>query len=346
VTSAVVTLTSGAEPNENGMANLTIDFGFYRFDLALRKTVASLSSTPLAPGVSTITFTIAVFNQGDIQATNVTVVDYVPAGLVFEPALNPGWSGSPNPTTVIAGPIQPGQSATVQIVLRVAAGAAGQSIANAAEIANDNQPPGTDPDSRPDTQNQETPVKDDVIDEDAVTNPGVDDEDDHDIAVVTVDTFDLALRKRVVSQSDSPLAPGVSTVTFSIEVFNQGDVAASNVTVIDYVPAGLVFDPSINPGWSGSPNPTTVIAGPIQPGQSATVQIVLRVAVGTAGLTINNAAEIADDNTDGADVDSTPDTQNQETPVKDDVIDENALANPWCGRRRRPRHRADHGGCV
>jgi uncharacterized repeat protein (TIGR01451 family) len=328
VTSAVVTLTSGAEPNENGMANLTIDFGFYRFDLALRKTVASLSSTPLAPGVSTITFTIAVFNQGDIQATNVTVVDYVPAGLVFEPALNPGWSGSPNPTTVIAGPIQPGQSATVQIVLRVAAGAAGQSIANAAEIANDNQPPGTDPDSRPDTQNQETPVKDDVIDEDAVTNPGVDDEDDHDIAVVTVDTFDLALRKRVVSQSDSPLAPGVSTVTFSIEVFNQGDVAASNVTVIDYVPAGLVFDPSINPGWSGSPNPTTVIAGPVQPGQSATVQIVLRVAVGTAGLTINNAAEIADDSTDGADVDSTPDTQNQETPVKDDVIDENALTNP------------------
>jgi uncharacterized repeat protein (TIGR01451 family) len=328
VTSAVVTLTSGAEPNESGMANLTIDFGFYRFDLALRKTVASVSSTPLAPGVSTITFTLAVFNQGDIPATNVTVIDYVPAGLVFEPALNPGWSGSPNPTTVIAGPIQPGQSATVQIVLRVAAGAAGQSIANAAEIADDNQPPGTDPDSRPDTQNQETPVKDDVIDEDAVTNPGVDDEDDHDIAVITVDTFDLALRKRVVSQSDSPLAPGVSTVTFSIQVFNQGDVAATNVTVIDYVPTGLIFDPSINPGWSGSPNPTTVIAGPIQPGQSATVQIVLRVAVGTAGLTINNAAEIADDNTDGADVDSTPDTQNQETPVKDDVIDENAIANP------------------
>jgi uncharacterized repeat protein (TIGR01451 family) len=98
-----------------------------------------------------------------------------------------------------------------------------------------------------------------------------------------VDTFDLALRKRVVSQSDSPLAPGVSTVTFSIEVFNQGDVAASNVTVIDYVPAGLVFEPSINPGWSGSPNPTTVIAGPLQPGQSATVQIVLRVARGHGG---------------------------------------------------------------
>ena len=230
------------------------------------------------PGVSTITYTIQVFNQGDVPASNVTVVDYMPAGLSFDPALNPTWSADGStPDDVIAGPIQPGQSATVQIVLRLAAGTNGQAITNAAEIAGDNQPPGSDVDSTPDSNNNETPVKDDVIDEDGKNNPGQD-EDDHDIAVITVETFDLALRKRLASQSDTPLVPGVSTVTFAIEVFNQGDTAATNVTVIDYVPTGLIFDPALNPTWSAAANPTTVIAGPIQPGQSATVQIVLRVA--------------------------------------------------------------------
>ena len=331
VTSPVVTLISNGEPINDGdgpNSDLTMDFGFYRFDLALRKTVTNLSDAPLVPGQSTVTFGIEVINQGDTPVSNVEVIDYVQAGFVYDPNANPGWSAGPNPTTVVPGPIDPGQSATVQIVLGVGAGTSGSTLENFAEISNDGQLPGTDIDSTPDATNQESPVKDDVIDEDGKGNPGVDDEDDHDSATIGVELFDLALRKRVATVSETPLIPGQSKVTFSIEVFNQGDTPAHDVTVIDYVPTGFLYDPADNPGWSGDPNPTRVIPGPIDPGQSTLVQIRLMVAPGVQGMTLENAAEIMSDGTQGADVDSTPDGANTEQPVKDDVINEDAKDNP------------------
>jgi uncharacterized repeat protein (TIGR01451 family) len=48
------------------------------FDLALRKTFASGSSSPLVSG-STVTFTITVFNQGTETGENIQIVDYIPA---------------------------------------------------------------------------------------------------------------------------------------------------------------------------------------------------------------------------------------------------------------------------
>src|SRR5690606_30998517 len=134
-----------------------------------------------------VTFTIEVFNQGDLPAYNINVVDYVQAHFEYDPDLNPTWTqaATSTPQTTIAGPLNAGQSTSVQIVLRVLASAAGQTIYNLAEIASaDNDqdpsnPPPVDIDSTPDTNNDETPVKDDVIDEDGKNNPGVDDEDDH-----------------------------------------------------------------------------------------------------------------------------------------------------------------------
>ena len=35
--------------------------------------------------------------------------------------------------------------------------------------------------------------------------------------------------------------PGLSKVTFAIEVINQGNVTATNVTVVDYVQPGFTF---------------------------------------------------------------------------------------------------------
>jgi uncharacterized repeat protein (TIGR01451 family) len=327
VTSPLITLTSGGEPTVDG--DNTIDFGFFVFDLALRKRVASLSSTPLANTGNSVTYAIDVINQGDLPATNVAVIDYIQLGLVYNPADNPTWSTDANPVTIIPGPIPPGGQATVEITLRIADGLAGQTITNFAEILSDNAPPGFDADSTPDGINNELPVKDDVIDENAKLNPTVDDEDDHDIATLAVQAFDLALRKRVAAQSDRFLIQGQSTVTFTIEVFNQGDQPASNITVIDYIQPGFVYEPSANPGWSADANPTTVISGPLNPGQSTAVEIVLRVAPNTAGQRVFNVAEIASDNMPpGSDKDSTPDAFNNDSPVKDDVIDENAKLLP------------------
>jgi uncharacterized repeat protein (TIGR01451 family) len=326
VISPVIVLTSGGEPLHDGdgaNGDLTVDFGFFIFDLALRKRVATTSDAPLIPGQSTVTFAIDVINQGDIPASNVTVVDYVQPGLTFDPALNPTWTGGSNPVTTVPGPIGPGETATVQIVLRVDAGAGGRVLLNEAEIASDGQPLGADHDSTPDLiYGNDGPVKDDVIDEGHKTNT-VHDEDDHDIASVRVQAFDLALRKRVASFSETPLRAGASTVTFRLELFNQGDVAAGNVTLIDYVPAGFVYDPALNQAWTQAPTatPTTVVPGPLAPGASATVDIVLRVAESAAGQRLVNTAEIAEDGAGGADRDSTPDRDpSNDGPVTDDEI--------------------------
>ena len=56
------------------------------------------------------------------------------------------------------------------IVLRLDPGTRSAALANFAEIANDGWPTGSDIDSTPDTTNGETPVKDDVINEDGKRN--------------------------------------------------------------------------------------------------------------------------------------------------------------------------------
>jgi uncharacterized repeat protein (TIGR01451 family) len=41
-----------------------------------------------------IDFDIDVFNQGNVTMTDIEVVDYIPAGFTYDPAINAGWSGS------------------------------------------------------------------------------------------------------------------------------------------------------------------------------------------------------------------------------------------------------------
>jgi uncharacterized repeat protein (TIGR01451 family) len=321
---------SGALPDGN--VNATNDFGiFYRYDLALRKTVLSLSNEPLVPGVSTVTFAIEVFNQGALPATGIEVIDYVPTGLAYDPTLNTAaltgnandWGTGPNPTLTIPGPIPAGGSATAKIVLKVQTGTVGQTLTNLAEILESDGGAYTDADSLPDGKSDNDNLGDDTI----VNTSG--DEDDHDGAAVEVQVFDLALKKTLVGASETPAIPGTSKVTFAIEVINQGDVAATDVKVVDYVPAGFAFVAGDNTGWSDTGNgPERAIAS-IAAGGSETLNIVLRLAAGSYGQTLRNAAEIGDDGEPaGADRDSTPDTDDLENPVKDDVVNEDAKGNP------------------
>ncbi|MEZ4707401.1 MAG: SdrD B-like domain-containing protein [Caldilineaceae bacterium] len=344
--SGVITLASGAEPTNDGDAdansNLTLDFGFAAFDLALRKTVASLSDTPLVPGISTVTFNLEIINQGNITAANIILREYVDTSMfdAFESALNPGgtttgdaslnysWTTvASDAAALVSGELAPGQTIFVPITLRVAPGTRGQQLANYAEIADFDwtisTAPAVDIDSTPDAINDELlfgRVIDNVIDDD-----GQLDEDDHDVAYITVDTFDLALIKTVGSQSDTPLVPGVSTVTFNIEIFNQGDVTVTEpITIVDYIDSDS-FELA-DPDWDGSAdpnNPIIVLNDDIAPGGSIITEITLLLKAGTAGKTVQNTAEIAGDSQPaGADIDSTPDNQNDEAgygPVEDNV---------------------------
>ena len=219
------------------------------FDLALRKQLAQNQSSSVNAG-AIVEFTIEVFNQGAVTANNVQITDYIQAGFVWpaNAALNPGWVHSAGPNTAantLTGSILPGASATALIRLQVnpALNAANvRMVYNFAEISVDNHPVANgaqpDPDSTPDANNN----NDGPLTDDAINNESAD-EDDQDIAEVLINLpqqFDLALRKTLAANQSSTVNAG-DIVEFTIEVFNQGAVAANNVQLTDYLQAGFVW---------------------------------------------------------------------------------------------------------
>ena len=113
-----------------------------------------------------------------------------------------------------------------------------------ASSSNDNQPavPGA--------------ATDDVID-----NTGGD-EDDHDIAGITVVAYDLALTKQYTSDTfgnptDGQINSGAD-VTFTLEVVNQGTATAASFELTDYIPAGFVLNDT---NWSFNNDATATSGG-------------------------------------------------------------------------------------
>ncbi len=158
--------------------------GVERYDLALIKRVGAVSESPLTPGSGIVTFTINVVNQGNMDATDIVVVDSVPTELTYQQADNPGWSALTPAAITIPGPLGESEIATVTLVLRVPLTAAGATITNTAEISAvshiDNKPfieVDSTPDSDPDNDG---PLTDDEL------NNANGDEDDHDIAVISI----------------------------------------------------------------------------------------------------------------------------------------------------------------
>jgi uncharacterized repeat protein (TIGR01451 family) len=305
-----------------GFNNHTFDFGFFQpFDLALRKTLAASQSATVVDG-SQVTFTITVFNQGAIAAHNVTITDYLPAGLTLDDS---DWTagGGNTATIVIPGPIAPGASTTVDITTLLNASAGTSPFVNTAEISRAEDPSGntpTDIDSTPDNN----PTNDGTIVDDEIDQTPPTDEDDHDIAEVSLaQGFDLALRKTLAAGQAASVADG-SQVVFTITIFNQGAITAQNVTITDYLPAGLTLDDS---NWTAGPGNTAtfVVAGPIPPSSSTTVDIAVLVDASAGSSPFVNAAEIsrAEDlsgNTP-SDIDSTPDNNpsNDGTVIDDEI---------------------------
>jgi len=289
------------------------------FDLALIKTVASTSDTPPIAGSSTVTYAIEVINQGATNATGVQVTDYIPACLTLSDAawtVNAAGNADYNQTLSIA----TGASQIVYITFDIDACASGTTITNLAEISDDG--PGEDVDSTPDTDPFDDPYINDEIDDD-----GTNDEDDHDGEELTVpmpDVFDLALRKTVLSADEDPINPGTTEITFEIEVFNQGSVDATGVTIIDYLPSCTSL---ADPTWTAAGanatynTPLSVVAG-----QTATIYITLLIEECAAGQSLINFAEITDDGP-GEDQDSTPDTNPSDDPYVDDEVNDDGTTD-------------------
>jgi uncharacterized repeat protein (TIGR01451 family) len=171
----------------------TLDFGFVApFDLALQKQLADGTNLgTFAPG-DTVTFTLTVENQGAVDATNVELVDYLPAGLTLADA---AWTDNGDGTATLNTPLAAlavGASTTVDITFTIDADASGQ-IDNWAEIAgalDGDGNPVTDidsvPDSTPGNDNQPTGPNDVTDDETGENGLAGGDEDDHDVAGINV----------------------------------------------------------------------------------------------------------------------------------------------------------------
>ncbi len=288
----------------------------YVFDLALRKTVVNLQDFYTIG--DEVEFEIRVFNQGDVEASSVDVVEYLPNGYVFDAALNPLWSLNANgsPVYTFSDPIPAGASEAVSFRLRIPAGLTESTSINEAEIAFATTADGVVPDfdSTPDEDESNdtggSPFDDTDND---VSDNGEKDEDDHDPAIINFEIFDLALIKTTAKKGYDKNQP----VVYKISIFNQGSITANNISIIDYIPNGLILNDSnwqltTNNGQNTAERMINIPGG-LLPGASYDIYIEFSISPNIGAAAIVNRAEISSTENSGGqdfssmDIDSTPD---------------------------------------
>ena len=207
-----------------------------------------------------------------------------------------------------------------------------------------------------------------IDDIDSIPDEWNDGEDDQDYENVSVEYFDLALLKYVTkvivtdqgktkttntgnTGSDKDIVPKVeihknrvkTTVVkfeYTIKITNEGDIAGYAKEITDYVPQGLKFYSADNTGWKDEGNnviSTKLLENTLlQPGESATVKVVLRWINGSSNLGVKiNTAEISEDYNEKEipDKDSTPDNKK---PGEDDIDDAPVLVSMKTGLAENP----------
>lgn len=296
---------------EGGDNNHSYDFGVFRasdFDLALRKVL--VKEDAFARLGDQVEFAIDIINQGGMVARNVEVVDYIPSGMTLASIdKNKGWSiVDGNAYYTLNEDIQPEETKRIFITLLINEGYTNDEFINYAEISGAQTEFGTDAndvDSEADSNvsNDSGGVPFQSTDN-QVDDEGTIDEDDHDVAMVRI--FDLALTKKIVNAKSKYVAGDV--VDFEIRVFNQGNVDAKNVTVVDYQsPAFSLASTSVDE-WSKTETGNYSISIPsIKVGQSKSVTIHMTLNDVPQHLGINYAeilSAFTKDNEEAIDIDS------------------------------------------
>ena len=247
-----------------------------RADLRLIKDAAP---NPVVPG-SQLVYTVTVTNGGPSSASGVVVVDQLPAGVTFVSSTGGCASSAPpaGELTCNVGTLASGASASFTITVLVGA-AVGDGIAllNSATASS----PTTDPDP---SNNADTAT------------------------VVTDAQADLRIAK---TASPTTVTAG-GQVTYTLTVGNGGPSSATNVVVVDVLPAGLTFVSSPS-GCFATPPPAgevTCNIGTLAPGATVVATIVAQVAPSVpAGTVLTNSAAVTagpDDPDPGNDSDDAP----------------------------------------
>ena len=310
---------------DNGVIKIQVANEKKEFDLSLRKFISKINEdvqdrepvpdvSGLISGESTtavynhskeplsvktsdkITYTIRVYNEGELDGYANEITDYLPAGLEFveDDPINQqyewvlGEDGRTVTTDYLSKEKETAERVNlikafdgetldykeVQIVCKIKEGAITNikltNIAEITEEVDENGNPVDDIDS--DDDNVDVPsdedlpgYKDDEINEDYV--PGQ--EDDDDFEKIIVKEFDLALRKFITGVNDEEVTSRIpevnydsesdkisyehdktpievttnDIVTYTIRIFNEGDLSGYAEEVADDIPEGLEYLP-------------------------------------------------------------------------------------------------------
>jgi uncharacterized repeat protein (TIGR01451 family) len=237
-------------------------------DLGITKTTASTSA---APGAS-VTYTITLTNNGPDAAANVVVTDVLPAQLLFQSITTPAGFNCTTPAvgangtiTCTAVTMTSGTTAVFTLVTQVAGNATG-TINNNATASSDTN------DGNPGNSSGSAPA----------------------VIVGAAASADLSIAK---STNAAQAATG-STITYTINVTNNGPDAATNVIVSDDLPAGLqLVTATPSQGTCSATDPVTCNLGTLANGASATITLQALVTATTGS--ISNTASVTSGVTDG-----------------------------------------------
>ena len=255
VASAGTELNPG-DNSDSATLNLTPDF-----DVVVTKSVDDATPGP----ADTVTYTVALNNQGPSTAPNVVLSDTIPAGLTFVSGTLQGQAATSNGTTVTFPSIalDAGTTVNATLVFTVNASANGV-ITNTASI------PDLSSDGERDVTNNSDSVEIDVVAE-----------------------VDLSVTKSV----SLPDAIVGSNLVYSIMVTNNGPSPALNVELVDTLPSGVTFVSGTGPNGqvlTAVGGVVTVDGGNLANGASFQVTINATVARGATGNQVNRVTVSSD----------------------------------------------------
>ncbi|MDP8956615.1 MAG: sortase [Actinomycetota bacterium] len=295
VTNSASVASSTSDPDESNNSDADLTQVDQSADLSITKTV---SDDPFFIGAIR-TFTLTVSNAGPSPATDVRVVDLLPAELSFVSATPSQGSCAEVAGVVVCslGTLAPGDTETVAVV--VSPTAAGD-VENTAEVLSE----ADDPDP---LNNEDTLA---VTVEDPPPQPQA------DVSIIKSHTGSF--------QAGSP-------ATYNLIVSNAGPSDAQGpIIVSDTLPAGLSYSSFSGAGWSCSAvaqDVTCTHAGDLAAGANTTVSLV--VDVGSDALpSVTNVASVDSETVDPDDTNNTDQDASGVDPVADLSLTKVASADP------------------
>ncbi len=260
-----VAVASAEEPDSNPDNNTgRVPFKVNRVDLSTTKTV--VDATPNEG--QRITFTLDVTNAADSNAaaTAVSVVDTLPAGVTFVSATGGGvYDPAARQVTWAIAEIAAGGTLSLQVQAVVDDQTAGRLLENVVVVSADESDP------EPDNNTGRTSL--------------------------TVNRVDLSTTKTV----DDATPNEGQRVTFTLDVTNAADsnAAATAVSVVDTLPAGVTFVSATGGGvYDPAARQVTWAIAEIAAGQSLFLQVQAVVDDQTAGRLLENVVVASADESD------------------------------------------------